>query len=272
MGANELDALSAVMQKYCFSYTATHDFKVADLILADDYTFHMGEHTFRGREAAYKPAADRQFKAYPGLGLTVHDFFSNGDRCAMYFSEHGYSIQFGCQTAWHGVSIYRWNGARLTECRIEQDYYGRRRQLTSRIPDPIDRPAHAPWTEPVNSPNATNEQLVTEWLQQGGLLRSRIGSLDDERVAPTIGRVLLEEEKVTVLDVLSAGPRVAFQVRIDGKYAGGLTELRGQEGVAAALYATGMVDIEGSAIGRVQGVTDRYTMERRILSAAKESG
>ena len=267
-----MDPLSKILRRYCFAYTATHDFSVADQIMADDYAFYMGEHVFTGREEAYKPAADRQFKAYPGLGFTVHDFFSNGERCAMYFSEHGCSRQHGTSSVWHGLSLYRWNGERLTECRIEQDYYGRRRQLNSRVPDTIDPPACAPWTGPVELPAAENERLVSTWLEKGGLLRSQIGSLDDERTATSIDRVLLTDENVNVLDMMSAGTRVAFQARIDGAYAGGVKELAGFEGTSASLYATGIVDVLDGSIARVRAVTDRYGMERRILAAAKTSG
>lgn len=261
-----MDNLSHLMQRYCFAYTATHDFSVADRIMADDYTFYMGESVFTGREAAYKPAAERQFKAYPGLGFTVHDFVSNGKRCAMYFSEHGYSPKAGALTAWHGASLYRWNGTVLTECRIEQDYYGRRRQLDTKRPDPIDQPAYAPWTGPVEQPNADSERVVTEWLSDGGLLNSQLGSLDDERVAPSINRVRFGNERCKVLDILSAGSRVAFQARLDGTYLGGLPELKGREGVAAILYATGIVDVSHGSPVRVRAVTDRYNMERRLLT------
>lgn len=263
-----MDPLSHLLQRYCFAYTATHDFSVADQIMVDDYTFYMGESVFTGREAAYKPAAERQFKAYPGLGFTVHDFFSNGKRCAMYFSEHGHSIKAGTNTAWHGVSLYRWNGERLTECRIEQDYYGRRRQLNTKRPDPIDQPAYAPWTGPIEPPDAASERLVSEWLGDGGLLNSQVGSLDDERVAPCIARVRFGNQRSQLLDIMSAGPRVAFQVRVDGTYVGGLAELKGHEGVDASLYATGIVDIENGSPVRVRAVTDRYNMERRILANA----
>jgi predicted ester cyclase len=261
-----MDPLSHLMQRYCFGYTATHDFSVADQIMADDYTFHMGEAVFKGREAEYKPAAERQFKAYPGLGFTVHDFFSNGDRCALYFSEHGYSAKFGVDTAWHGVSLYRWNGKRLTECRIEQDYYGRRRQLEARQPDPIDQPAYAPWTGPVEPPDVTCERVVAEWLQDGGLLNSQVGSLDDERVAPEIARVRFANQHAKILDMLSSGPRVAFQVRVEGTYVGGLKQLKGREGAGAFLCATGIADVANGSVSRVRAVTDRYNMERRILA------
>lgn len=236
--------------------------------MADDYTFYMGEHVFTGREEAYKPAADRQFRAYPGLGFTVHEFFSNGERCAMYFSEHGFSPQAGAYTAWHGASLYRWNGQRLSECRIEQDYYGRRRQLTTKTPDPIDQPAYSPWAGIVEPASVENEHIVRQWLEQGGLLRSRIGSLDDERVAPTIERVILADEKATVLDIMSAGDRVAFQLKIEGDYAGGLAALAGKEGRRSCLYATGIVHVSDGNIAQVRAVTDRYTMERRMLAAA----
>lgn len=266
--ARRLDGLSKLMQRYCFAYTATHDFTVADRIMADDYTFYMGQHVFKGREQFYKPAAERQFKAYPGLGFTVHEFFSNGDRCAMYFSEHGRSVQYDAEAVWHGVSLYRWNGLRLTECRIEQDYYGRRRQLQAKVPDPIDPPAYAPWTATVEPPNTQNEQIACAWLQSNGLLKSGIGSLDDERTAPSVDRCLFSDTKTDVLDVLSSGRRVAFQVRIAGTYAAGLKELAGRAGVAAALYATGIAHVESGSVVRVRAVTDRYTMERRILAAA----
>lgn len=264
-----MDPLSKLLQRYCFAYTATHDFRVADVIMADDYTFYMGEHVFNGREQAYKPAADRQFKAYPGLGFTVHDFFSNGDRCAMFFSEHGHSRQHNTPAVWHGVSLYRWNGDLLTECRIEQDYYGRRRQLASKTPDPIASAAYAPWTVPVKMPNEANERIVREWIEGRGLLRSAIGSLDDERVAPAIDRVLFDDETPQVLDIMSAGHRVAIQMKIEGKYAGGLSTMAGHEGADATLYATGIAYVEDGKVARVNAVTDRYTMERRIRSAAK---
>lgn len=264
-----MDPLTHLLQRYCFAYTATHDFTVADQIMADDYTFYMGEHTFKGREEAYKPAADRQFKAYPGLGFVVHDFFSNGDRCAMFFSEFGYSTQYDCHTTWHGVSLYRWNGKLLTECRIEQDYYARRRQITSKVPDPITQPGYAPWTGPVEAANSANEQIVAAWLKEGGLLKSSIGSLDDELIAPQIARVLFTDESTQVKDIMSAGARVAFQVQVDGTYASGLKELTGHEGARASLYATGIADVEDGAVTRVRAITDRYTMERRILAAAK---
>ncbi|HKT72246.1 MAG TPA: nuclear transport factor 2 family protein [Steroidobacteraceae bacterium] len=262
-----MDPLSHLMQRYCFAYTATHDFSVADQIMVDDYTFYMGESVFVGREAAYKPAAERQFQAYPGLGFTVHDFFSNGDRCAMYFSEFGHSIKFQTDVAWHGVSLYRWDARRLTECRIEQDYYGRRRQLESKRPDPVGQPAYAPWTAAVRAADASSERVASAWLHDGGLLKSEAGSLDDEQVAPSAkARVQFRDARTEILDILSAGLRVAFQVRIDGNYEGGLKQLAGREGVKAQLYATGIADLANGAVVRVRAVTDRYNMERRILS------
>ena len=230
----------------------------------------MGEAVFKGREEAYKPAADRQFKAYPGLEFTVHDFFTNGDRCAMFFSEHGYSLQAQAKTAWHGVSLYRWNGVdKLTECRIEQDYYARRRQLDAKKADVIAPPGCGIWAAPAVPASPANEAAVTKWLQGGGLLRAAIGSLDDERVAPSIDRVIFDDQKVTVVDILSAGPKVAFQVRTDGVYAGGLPTLAGHEGTKATVYATGICEVSDGVVGNVHAVTDRYTLERRILSAAK---
>jgi hypothetical protein len=69
---------------------------------------------------------------------------------------------------------------------------------------------------------------------------------------------------------MSAGARVAFQIKVSGRYAGGLEELIGHEGADTALYATGFADVDNGAVRNVKAVTDRYTMERRILAAAKK--
>src|SRR5690606_11995645 len=136
-----------------------------------------------------------------------------------------------------------------------------------KLPDPIDPPAYAPWTAKVEKADASSEARASAWLKEGGLLKSQIGSLDDERVAPSIARVLLLNCKTDVVDIMSAGKRVAFQVKMTGKYAGGLRELAGHEGVDASLYATGFADIDKGEVCNVKAVTDRYTMERRILAA-----
>ena len=36
----------------------------------------MGEFEIRGRDANYKPAALKQYRQFPGLGMSVHDLLS----------------------------------------------------------------------------------------------------------------------------------------------------------------------------------------------------
>src|SRR2546430_12055290 len=122
----------ALMRRYCIDYTARHDLSVCDDIMVPGYTLHMGVHHLAGRDEAYKPAAAAQFRQFPGLCLTVNEIICSGDRLALRFTEHGASARHdGARAAWAGVGLYRWDGQRLLENYVEQDYFGRRRQLRS---------------------------------------------------------------------------------------------------------------------------------------------
>ena len=135
----------ALMRRYCVDYTARHDLSVCDDIMVPGYTLHMGVHHLAGRDDAYKPAAAAQFRQFPGLCLTVNEIICSGDRLALRFTEHGASVRHdGARAAWGGVGLYRWDGQRLLENYVEQDYFGRRRQLAGDGPDPVEPPAVAP--------------------------------------------------------------------------------------------------------------------------------
>src|SRR5699024_9479688 len=101
---------------------------------------------------------------FPGLGFTVHRLVSNGERAALHFTEHGYSLRSQREAAWQGVSLYCWDHTVLTECRVEQDYYSRRRQLASGPADIIRSPAHDPWITPDSPANTGVEERVRAWL------------------------------------------------------------------------------------------------------------
>ena len=129
--------------------------------MVEDYTLHMGPHRVVGRDGNYRRAAERQFGQYPGLGFTVHDLLTNGDRIALRFSEHGRSARMGSCAVWGGISTYRWDGERLTECWVEQDYYARRRQLDAGISNPVEPPAIDPWSSGPEAAEANCEAAVT---------------------------------------------------------------------------------------------------------------
>ena len=128
--SGDVHPLLQLMRDYAFAYTANHDFDVCPTIMIEEYELRMGAHRIVGRDGAYRDATQRQYDQYPGLGFTVHDIVTNGERVALRFSEHGHSIFQEADSVWGGVSLYRWDGSRLTSCLVEQDYFARRRQLT----------------------------------------------------------------------------------------------------------------------------------------------
>src|SRR5438552_2751292 len=160
----------ALMRRYCIDYTARHDLSLCDDIMVPGYTLHMGVHHLAGRDEAYKPAAAAQFRQFPGLCLTVNEIICSGDRLALRFTEHGASARHdGARASWGGVGLYRWDGQRLLENYVEQDYFGRRRQLAGDGPDPVEPPAVAPWDTRSVPADQAAEAVVRTWLAAGDL-------------------------------------------------------------------------------------------------------
>jgi hypothetical protein len=259
-----LHPLAALLRRYAFAYTATHDFDVCNHIMVEEYVLRMGPHEIRGREAAYKPATAAQYRQFPGLGFTIHDLLLNGDRAALCFSEHGRSARTGTSAVWRGISLYRWDGSRLLECRVEQDYLGRRRQLDSGVPDPLPSPALDPWTAGATESDAAVEAAARAWLESAALLSPAGAVFDTEDVGHAHGRCLLDVEDIDVLDLLSAGPRFAFHLVVRGRYRDGLPRAAGHVGARAELYVCGMGRVAGSEVEDVRAVSDRLGLERRL--------
>ncbi|MEV0104872.1 nuclear transport factor 2 family protein [Nocardia sp. NPDC050799] len=260
-----LHPLSILLRRYTHAYTNCHDFEVCRQLMTEDYTLRMGENVFRGRELHYIPATEKQFRQYPGLGITVHDVVVGTDRIAMSFSEHGRSTLTGKSSRWSGVSMYRWDGRRLTECRVEQDYHARREQMRTGHPEQLPQPALDPWTTEPLAPEPRTERVLREWLAGGGLFEAPIGSLDNEPTAMP-RRVLLSCASVTVLDLFTAGPRAAFHIRVQGRYAGGIG-IDDYRNRPVEVYATGLATVAGESVS-IQAVTDRLAVERRLLHGA----
>ncbi|MGK9274081.1 nuclear transport factor 2 family protein [Williamsia muralis] len=255
--------LPSLMRRYTHAYTNCHDFDECRRLMAEDYTLRMGDHVMKGREDEYIPATAKQFLQFPGLGISVHDVVLGTERVAMHFSEYGRSTLTGRESVWGGVSLYNWNGEKLTDCRVEQDYYARREQSRSGVPDLMESPAFDPWTVDPQEPDADTDQLVRDWIIAGGILDSSIGSLDNE--ATTLPRrPLLGERGVTILDMFTAGPRAAFHAVIRGRYAGGLGSLDNFRGKPTALYVAGLATVVGQTVS-VRAVTDRLNVERRLM-------
>jgi hypothetical protein len=260
-----LHPLAALLRRYAFAYTAAHDFAVCREIMVEDYLLRMGDIELRGRDDRYVPATQKQYRQYPGLGFTVHELVLGEDRAAFHFTEHGRSTLHGGCASWQGVSLYRWDGERLLECRVEQDYHSRRTQQRLGTVHPVRPPGIDPWTAPPRSPDPDVDAVAHRWLAGGRLLDAPIGSLDDERDAPA-RRVLLSAPATEVLDLFGAGDRVAFHVVARGTYAGGLDGRDHLRGLPAELYASGLLTVRDGTVTDVYAVTDRLAAERRLAA------
>lgn len=262
----ELPPLARLLRTYSYAYTASHDFTVCDDIMVDDYVLHMNTFSLRGRDEHYKPATAKQYRQFPGLGFTVHAFISNGDRAALHFTEHGLSVVTGTPASWQGVSMYRWDGERLTECRVEQDYFSRAEQLRTGSPVPVTAPGLDPFMTPEAPASSQTDDVLRAWLESSQWLSDPAVVWDDG--APATPRPRLAAAASHVIDLFTSGSRAAFHVRASGTYAGGLGEEHDHlVGGQVDLYATGLVAVDA---GRVSGhvVSDRHTFLRRLSTTA----
>jgi hypothetical protein len=242
--SQELHPLVGLMRRYAFGYTAAHDFSHLPSLMVEDYLLRMGPHLVEGRDGPYRAATQRQYDQYPGLGFSVHQVVTNGERIALRFSEHGRSPARG-SAVWGGISMYRWDGSRLTECVVEQDYHSRRRQLREG-PNPVEAPALDPWTEGPQAADREAESVVRAALGSAALLELPGVVLDDEWCAPS-GRVSFMGP-LEVDDLWSAGSSVVFH------FSAQIAPDRPE----AVLHAAGIAEVHSGQILSARVVTGRH--------------
>lgn len=261
-------AFVGLMRRYCLDYTNRHDISQVSSIMVDDYTLTMGQHRLVGRDTAYVPAASAQFRQFPGLGLTVHEVFTNGERLAMRFSEHGRSKKhFDRAASWSGLGLYCWDGSRLTHNAVEQDYYGRKVQLDGGATRAIEAPAVAPWDVVDTPANAAAESVVREFVLSGKLLE--VVTFDDGW-SHVSAQPKFDNPRYEIDDLFSAGNDVAFRLVIHGTYSGGLPELDDRIGSDTVHYAVGTVRVEAGLVSTGRVITDRLGLVRRMNARSRD--
>jgi predicted ester cyclase len=265
-----MEPFVALMRRYCIDYTNRHDQSVCDDIMEPEYVVHISGWDLP-RDAAYKPAVTAVFARFPGLQLQVHELVTNGERLAMRFSEHGAAPAAGGRlAAWAGIGLYRWNGRKLLENFVEQDFVAQEEQLATGEPAPLESPHLDPWlatrAEPAN-PEA--EAVVRSWLAKGALRDAASAVVDGSWYAgPTESPI--EVRTVDVDDLFSAGTRVAFHVRQRGPYRGGLAgvdpALVGRE---TTLRCAGLARVQGRSVRDVRVITDRLGARSELARATQ---
>lgn len=261
-----IEPFVALMRRYCIDYTNSHDQSVCDEIMHPDYVVHINGFDLP-RDAAYKPAVKRVFERFPGLGLVVHEFVTNGDQLAMRFSEHGACPEAqGRYAAWGGIGVYRWDGSRLVENFVEQDFLEQERQLAGGSAAPLEPPNLDPWLGTLCTPSDPEiERVVRDWLLRGDLYDAAEVVVDGSWYSMLLPSPI-EVSEVAINVMFSAGDRVAFHISQSGVYRGGpagLTpDLHGRETV---LRCAGIARVRDGVVADVRVITDRAGA-RRLLS------
>jgi len=251
----------ALLRRWVVEYFNAHDADAARDFIAPNYALSIGDIVFAGRDDAWLPAVDVQMKAYPGLGMTVHQTLNGDGWAAIWFSEHGSTD--GKAAVWSGVGIYRGNGTVLTGCVAQEDYLTRRRQVKTGTTDLVDRPAVAPWDTRLLPPDPRAEAVVRDWLT-------------GDWPCPE-GRVLCDDDHITgdplrfnvatteVMELLSSGEHVAFNVRQTGTYVAGLPA----DGPATqTLDVNGIVRVSDGMVASGRVIRDRMGLWSRLRAAA----
>ncbi|MBY8825634.1 nuclear transport factor 2 family protein [Sphingomonas colocasiae] len=250
-----------IMKRYCIDYVNVGDQAVTRDLMVEDYVLHMGAYEVVGRDTAYFDATASLMAQYPGLMLTLHEIATSGERLMMRFSEHGRRAKDGAFCAWGGIALYRWNGDKLVHCSVEQDYWSRRRQIETGRVDPIDAPAPAPWRVDPQPASPDAEAVVRAWLIGGGLAITPAVRCDDTWATGQSMRAL-DQERIDILDIFSAGEKVAFRVEQHGRVADDFAI--GKQGQGASLHATGIVHVRDGRVHAGRAIRNRFDMGKRL--------
>lgn len=251
---SKLHPFLQLMRHYVIDYTNSHDTSWLPRIMTDDYIVNIGRRSLL-RSGTYKLAVETLFDRAPGLGLTVHEFYCNGDRLAMRFSEHSAFLDQGGRLAsWRGFSTYEWDKERLTICWVEQDFRSRALQLESGHPQPVsDVPGIDPWMTPIVPEDTNALSAGRKWLETFDLSSVDSVALDDSREDPN-WQLEIIPQSVTINDVFSAGNKVPFHIQLSGP-------TRRDPGKEDTMNVCGVLTISANGkVERIEAVSDRMSV------------
>lgn len=177
----------ALMRRFAVDWLGRVDPSVPPQIMSPDYTVAIGGIELCGLDA-YVAATVEQYERYLGLLLTVHEAFAAPYRVALRFTLHGAEPDRP-PVAWPGIALFAHDGRRLTRCWVEEDYAARRRQRKSGQCDPIESPMPAPWAIAEQAPDAAAEGATRQLLESDGVDVVEMFSAGDRVAVAALGMV-----------------------------------------------------------------------------------
>lgn len=259
-----ISAQARLLRGFAVDFLTSHDLSVVGQIMDPAYRLTIGGHIFEGRDQVYLPAAAAQLEQFPGLVVTVHDVLLAPDAVAMRFSEHGVSGRNqGRAAVWGGITMFRLMHGRLLHGWADEDYFARKRQLTTGVCDQVKPPHPAPWDVPVEPSDPASLETARRWLTDPRAFADR----DVEQICaegPTFAELIVVDEfQIDVM--MSAGARVVFRAISHGRYAGGFTDIdRSRAGQSIDLSVTGLVSVRNNTVCGAQIVFDRLGLYRSL--------
>ena len=254
----------ALTRRWAVNWLAGQDSSQLVDLLGDDYELRIGSLTLHGRQS-YADAVLGQFAQFPGLGLTVHDVLTDGERVAVRFTEHGASSAHGGRvSAWGGIALHRVVDGRISSTFAEEDYAARTRQLAAGVVDGVEPPHPSPWDVMPEGPDEHVEETVRQWLDgqwldgqsldgqleaAGGPVAVGGGVLIDDQIHGQPVDRIISPDALVVDELFSAGRRAAFHVTQTGR--------RVLDGTEVRLGIAGMVSVEQGAVVGGRLVRDR---------------
>ena len=261
-----LSSPARLLRSFACDFLTCHDVAAAGRIMHPAYCLTIGGHRFVGRDAQYLPATAAQLEQFPGLCVTVHDVMLGTHAIAMRFTEHGVSRRQGCAAAWGGVTLFRIGAGQLLEGWADEDYFARKRQLSTGVCDAVHPPHVAPWDGQVEPPDASAEAIARQWLKDPGALAA-VQAEEISVQGPSFAGLIAVDD--FVVDALfSAGSRVAFHAVGRGRYAGGFADVEhSRVGQPVELSVTGLLTVTDGCAARVQIAFDRLGLHRSLRSS-----
>lgn len=253
----------STMRRYAYGFVNSQDFAVGREVIHPEYRLHSGPDTLVGRDDVYLPAVARQFNQFPHLVYSIHELITDGSRAGVVFTEHGRASKAPANAAaWLSIGIYHGDDDRLSACWIEQDYYGRRRQLETGVVDRVRPVAIDPWDGHDGTARERAEDMVNDWAN--GLVSWPPHGIELDPGQSAAEQPLIDLDSVVVDDLVAEGDKVVFHLTMKGIYRGGL----GHDGVSSSveLSAACQGTLGDDDLADLLGVSGRVALQRQLRS------